>query len=427
MARRKLIDAAVDGFQRLYGEFDPRYDPRVLEQERLKNLSTQVQERGTQDVNRVPLSDLEGRGFVTTMSDRTRAGGLLEGINGVMFDSPVNLQGGQGYMFENPGQVWASAPGVVNQIMKEAGRVRQATGEEPLYIPWRMAPTGGDFAKKTGETMLAYASANMSKKSKRSLDKAMKEFIPDWSGVDSPDAISQYRSMSDRRRKAIKQMLDRDFRSEGGLGIGEARLSVSDPTQLTGKDAGVQNVGQIFTGRPSIVDSGHPSYPYGVPGEGLGSLNRDVGIFDLLPDVVRERGIPDSSAPRATDIRALQMKPYSGRIDESLLRDLEARGIDVNSPVAVGLISAIMGDDPVEQKVKQAMSAIAPEPGYNYGDILPIKRSTDPSRREEFPYGIEPAIPNMARGLLEEAVRAYEMNKAGRQREAVESAMGLLF
>jgi hypothetical protein len=635
MAKRSLIDAALEGFQRLSGDFDPRYDPRVKEQERLRNLSLQVQERGTQDAPRIPLTDLEGRGFVTTMSDRTRAGGLLTGINDTELSYPVNLQGGQGYMFENPGQVWASAPGVVNQIMREAGKVRSSTGQEPAYIPFRMAPTGGDFAKKTGETMLAYASASMNKKNKKSLDKSMKQFIPDWLGVDNPDSIAQYRAMSDKKRKAIKQMLDRDFRDKDGLNIGEARLAVSDPSQINAKDAGVQNVGQIFTDRPTIIGSGHPSYPYGVPGEGLGTLNRDIGIFDLLPEVVRERGIPDPSVPRQTDIRALQMKPYSGVIDEALLRDLEARGIDINSPAYAGLLAAITagammapedaeaatayklfrqandklyplfvnrnqevpvgewlkaeageltdqgkvksslgplayrpgwhagdlpmathiggksgpvkapnyrpsdqvwaevefpedvdwqaiadanatrnkageiiprtaqitdqvpyggfyryktnpnmtgewligGDmrvnrvlsdeevrainesagvadlprlqsikdktmlsapavgvgllgavvDPVEQRVQQLMQPLAQESGYNYGDILPIKRSTDPARREEFPYGLEPAIPNMARGLLEEAVRAYEMNKAGRQREATQSAMGLLF
>jgi hypothetical protein len=430
MAKRSLIDAALEGFQRLSGDFDPRYDPRVKEQERLRNLSLQVQERGTQDAPRIPLTDLEGRGFVTTMSDRTRAGGLLTGINDTELSYPVNLQGGQGYMFENPGQVWASAPGVVNQIMREAGKVRSSTGQEPAYIPFRMAPTGGDFAKKTGETMIAYASASMNKKNKKSLDKSMEQFIPDWLGVDNPDSIAQYRAMSDKKRKAIKQMLDRDFRDKGGLNIGEARLAVSDPSQINAKDAGVQNVGQIFTDRPTIIGSGHPSYPYGVPGEGLGTLNRDIGIFDLLPDVVRERGIPDPSVPRQTDIRALQMKPYSGVIDETLLRDLEARGIDINSPAYAGLLAAITAGetiDPVQQRVQQFMEPLAQEPGYNYGDILPIKRSTDPARREEFPYGLEPAIPNMARSLLEEAVRAYEMNKAGRQREATQSALGLLF
>lgn len=95
--------------------------------------------------------------------------------------------------------------------------------------------------------------------------------------------------------------------------------------------------------------------------------------------------------------------------------------------VTAGLLGANAVVDPVDQRVQQLMQPLAQEPGYNYGDILPMKRSTDPARREEFPYGLEPAIPNMARGLLEEAVRAYEMNKAGRQREATQSALGLLF
>jgi hypothetical protein len=41
-----------------------------------------------------------------------------------------------------------------------------------------------------------------------------------------------------------------------------------------------------------------------------------------LPDFVKERGIPDARSPRQTDIRALQMKPYSGIIDDKLLKSL---------------------------------------------------------------------------------------------------------
>lgn len=83
--------------------------------------------------------------------------------------------------------------------------------------------------------------------------------------------------------------------------------------------------------------------------------------------------------------------------------------------------------DPVNERVQGLMSAIAPEPGYIYGDILPIKRSEDPTARAEFPYGFEPAIPNVARGLIEELVRAYELNRAGRSQEAAQSAVGALF
>lgn len=437
MAKKKLLDAATEGAGRLLDDFlgfDPRYDKRKLEQERLERLRVGVEERGTQEAPRIPLASLEGMPFVTTMSDRTRAGGVLNQINDVNLAYPVNLQGGQGYMLENPGQVWASAPGVVKQIMAEAATARKDAGVEPLYIPWRMAPTGGDFAKMTGETMLSYASANMTKKDKKALDRAMKEFVPDWVGVDNPESINQFRAISAKRRKAAQGMLDRDFRNKGGLSIGEARLAVSDPTQVGAKEGNVQNIGRIFTGRPPIVDSGHPSYPAGVSGEGMGTLNRDIGIFDLLPDVVSERNIPSPSAPRQEDLRALQMKPYRGVISEDVLRGLEARGIDINSPEYAGLLAALVAGstmapdpvDPIESRVQQVMSPLAQDPGYVYGDILPIKRSLDPSARESFPYGLAPAVPSVASGLLEELVRAYEMNRAGRQQEAIQSSLGAL-
>jgi hypothetical protein len=230
--------------------------------------------------------------------------------------------GGQDYMFNNPGQVWASAQGPVKQLMGQAAEIKQATGKDPLYIPWRMAPTGGDFAAMTGETMLAYADSAMGKMQKRSLDKSIKKMIPDWSGVSDPASVEQFRNASDKTRKAIKQMMDVNFRDTGGLNIGGARLAVSDPAQLAAQEGGVMNVGEIFAGRPMIMESGHPSYPRGVPGQGIGTLAEDRNIFELMPEVVQARGIPDPTNPRATDIRALQMKPYSGVITNQLLKRL---------------------------------------------------------------------------------------------------------
>ena len=64
-------------------EFDPRFDPRIKEQEKLRDTTFTIEERGTQDAPRIPLADLEGRPFVTTQSDRTQAGGLLTRINDV--------------------------------------------------------------------------------------------------------------------------------------------------------------------------------------------------------------------------------------------------------------------------------------------------------------------------------------------------------
>ena len=213
--------------------FDPRFDPRVNEAERLKGLVTTVDERATQNVPQMSLVDLEGKPFITSMSDRTRAGGLLQAINDVNLNTPVNLQGGQGFMFENPGMVWASGKSPVKQIQEMADVIKSTTGQNPIYLPWRMAPTGGDFATMTGETMLSYASSNMSKGVKRSLNSQMKKFIPDWKGVDDPESLKQFASAPDKTRKAAKNMMDTMFRDHGGLGIGEARLAVGDPRQLT--------------------------------------------------------------------------------------------------------------------------------------------------------------------------------------------------
>jgi hypothetical protein len=304
------------------GDFDPRFDPRAKEQERLKNLTTTVESTQKVDAPKVSLVDFEGRPFITSMSDRTAAGGDLLKINDVELNRPIGLLGGQDYMFNNPGQVWASAQAPVKQLMQAADVLKQTTGQNPLYIPWRMAPTGGDFATMTGETMLSYAQSAMGKAEKKALNKTIKEFIPEWKGVDSPESIKQFRDAPDAIRKSVMNEMDVNFRDLGGLNIGEARLSVADKKQLLSPDAGIMNIGEIFADQPMIMQSGHPSYPRGVPGQGLGMLEDQRGIYELLPNAAKERGIVDPTMPGQTDIRALQMKPYYGILDAELLKSL---------------------------------------------------------------------------------------------------------
>lgn len=304
------------------GEFDPRFDPRVLEKEKIANTVPVVEQTNKAAIPKVSLADYEGRPFITSMSDRTAAGGDLLGVNDVMFKRPVRLHGGQDYMFNNPNQVWASAQQAVSPILKNAEMLKEITGQNPLYIPWRMAPTSGDFAHMTGESMLGYAEAAMSRGDKKQLNTAIKELIPNWKGVDNADSISQYRNAPKVVRDSIMQIMDRDFRDLGSLNIGQARLSVTDPRQINAAEGGIQNVGEIFAGQPMIMKSGHPSYPRGVAGQGLGTLEENRNIFELLPNVVKERGIANPTAPLQTDLRALQMKPYAGILTAKLLRDL---------------------------------------------------------------------------------------------------------
>lgn len=302
--------------------FDPRFDPRKLEKPKLEAMKPQIEVYNKHEVPKIHLPDYEGRKFITSMSDRTAAGGHLLGVDDVSFKRPIDLLGGQDYMFNNPGQVWASGKQPVNSLLKHANAIKDFTGENPLYMPWRMAPTGGDFAHMTGETMLAYAESAMPRGVKKELDAGIKTMIPDWAGVDSPQSVQQFRNAPDAVRKAIKQQMDVNFRDQGGMSIGQARLAVADPKQLNAQEGGLMNVGEIFADLPALSNSGHPSYPYGVQGQGLGKLDRDFNVFELLPDAVKERGILDPRNPSANDLRALQMKPYVGTIDAELLKRL---------------------------------------------------------------------------------------------------------
>jgi hypothetical protein len=298
--------------------FDPRFDPRKLEQERLANLKTTIDYPNI-EIPKVQLTDFLGRPFVTSMADRTNVG-MLQSINGVPINT--NMQGGQDYMFNNPEQVWASAKNPVNQILNVSKVLKETTGQNPIYLPWRMAPTGGDFANMTGETMLKYMSNNMSKTAQRGVNSDIKAFIPNFKGIGSEEGIDQFRNAPDKARKALKNLLDTKYRNEGGLSIGEARLAVADPRQLNKRDAGIMNVGEIFADSPMIAQSGHKAYPKGIAGQGLGLLDRDFSIFQLMPNVAKQRNIQNPLEPSQQDIRALQMKPYSGIITEDLLRTL---------------------------------------------------------------------------------------------------------
>jgi hypothetical protein len=305
------------------GEFDVRFDnKRKSDIEKIANTVPVVEQLNKTPIPKVSLADYEGRPFITSMSDRTAAGGDLLGVNDVMYKRPVHLHGGQDYMFNNPNQVWASAQSAVKPMLENAQLLKEVTGQNPLYIPWRMAPTSGDFAHMTGESMLSYAEAAMGKTDKKALNAAIKDLIPSWKGVDSAESIAQYRNAPKVVRDSIMQVMDRDFRNLGGLNYGQARLSVTDPRQINAMEGGIQNIGEIFADKPMIMKSGHPSYPRGVAGQGLGTVDQEHNIFELLPNLVKDRKIANPKNPSDPDLRAMQMKPYSGIITAKLLRDL---------------------------------------------------------------------------------------------------------
>lgn len=316
---RKVLNA-VD-------EIDPRfaYSPeRKGDLERVASTTRQVERPNKVDIPEVSIFDYEGYPFVTSMSDRTDTGGILTAINDLALKRPVELQGGQDYMFNNPGRVWASDKGPVTGILREAASAEQRSkGKNALFLPFRMAPTGGDYSHMTSEALLSYADSALGRSDKQLLNQKMKELIPGWRGISSPQAYDQLRESGGDARKSVIQMLDRDFRDINGISGGEARVAVSDPSQLNAKQGHLQNVGIIDTSKGRYTPSGHGTYSDAVAGEGVGRLREDIPAYGVLPAKAAVRGVNDIGNPSPADMRSLQMSARSGVLTQGILRNLE--------------------------------------------------------------------------------------------------------
>lgn len=334
-------------------EFDPRFYPAgTVRVKDAPEYRPNVIDTGTMiPQERIALQDLEGRPYLTTMSDRTAAGGILEGIGNKPIAHPIRLTGGQDYMRDDTGELWASGEGVVPNIVKAASELQDQYGSSPVYMPWRMAPSGGDFAHMTGQTMLSWASANMPKGVKKQLDSEMKLFVPDWAGVDDPKSLAQYGSLPDKQRKQAMNMMDKNFRNQGGISQTQARLAVADQSQLLSPVSGFQNVGEIDLQRGVLERGGNPTYPSGLAGEYSGTLDTDVTAMDLNPERfarARKKDGSFDSGPQGPDYlstkdaprRSMEVNYYGGLIDEPLLRRLSDEGFKINSGLLPGIVTA---------------------------------------------------------------------------------------
>jgi hypothetical protein len=238
--------------------------------------------------DKVSLEDYEGRPFIISMSDRSAAGDRITGIGNQDLNLPVDLQGGQDFMFSptTGGLVWASEASPVSNIMNLARRLYEKTGEKPLYLPFRMGGEGSDFATMTGETMMSYADAALGKRDKADMNRLVQQYVPDFAGISDPTGYRQFADLSGAKRKQLQLDLSNTFGEEGGgLTLPMTRAMIADQTQLNKPSFFLQNVGEIDPTADVVTATGHRTYSRGVPGRGLGVLADDINVAQLLPDL----------------------------------------------------------------------------------------------------------------------------------------------
>lgn len=306
------------------------------------------EKKGVQQPSELSIENLIGRPFITSMADRTAAMRRLLGVNNTIFDTPVELLGGQDFMFDPTTQnlVWASEPGVVSNLRNMARVLADKYGTNPLYMPFRMGGSGSDFSTMTGETMMRYAADNMGKRDIASANKMLQGSLPwkeKFAGIETPLGVEQYRSLPGKYRVEFARMLG-DMAPQGGLTIGQTRLLIADPSQIDAPKFAVQNVGEIDPYAETVLGSGHPSFFGGLRGKGLGTLaERDINVMELLPELAKRfrvaepdrfSGSPTKLTPEEAAIHGasrmdpgylLRTVPQSGVIDEAAVEEILRR------------------------------------------------------------------------------------------------------
>jgi hypothetical protein len=138
-------------------------------------------------------ANLQGGVLLPAMGDRSIANTNLTGFNGYRFDTPVEMQGGHGFMEANAdkGVAWASGAPVIGRI---ANNVRKLSEEgTPVYFPYTaMGERSVDFSHHISDSLAeALKQQPLSRTAQREFNAAMKaedsDFgaIKDWPGVGS--------------------------------------------------------------------------------------------------------------------------------------------------------------------------------------------------------------------------------------------------
>jgi hypothetical protein len=309
---------------------EPRIEPRKKEQARVQNLEVTLRPRRIEAPKELSVFDLEGKPFITSMSDLSAAGDDIVAIDDVPLHEPVSRMGGQDYMFDAPESVWAADLRNAGMHLDMARALKRETGQDPLFFPWAMGPTAIDFSHMPRELMLRYAAEALPASQKKTLAKDIQGILPEFKSLDDTSSAEVFREATGADRAALNRLLDK-YREVGGLGMGAARLAMTDLPQVGQRLTTLRNVGTIESGR-SLAPSMHPSYRTSIPGGGVGRLREEVGALELLPALMEEAGLSDpfgfpvGVVPGVkSPLRALQMSPKGGVITDKMLRAIEKR------------------------------------------------------------------------------------------------------
>jgi hypothetical protein len=232
-------------------------------------------------------SKLEGSLLMPLIGDRTATAAMLERVNGYQFENPVSLEGGHGYMANNPGMAWAAGKSIAPGI----GRVAREGAESgaPVHgVYTAMGERTPDFTHMMSDTLVEMAKhTKITPKGAELFDETMRKISPTFPGIHDPNVAQYLRDAPGAVRNVFAKTMDTaPMQKHGFPSVAEARVAVTDPRLLnepTGA-AGLSISRMDPEGR--LGPSGHSTYSTGIKGDYVGGLPASVPKEIMFPDVL---------------------------------------------------------------------------------------------------------------------------------------------
>lgn len=279
----------------------------------------------------IDFEGLEGSTLIGLLGDRTAAGKRLTGMNGMDFESPVDLRGG--YDFARGGDgVWASGKGVVSSLNNRANDVL-ARGGDPVGVYLPMGHKATNF-----NTMAADATLEQMKQSripqtaKKAFDNAMRQKYPQWRGIDDPSSREMLDSVGDVRHEFMRLSQLDAFQDKGFPNPARTRVAITDPALMdTPNGMGGQSFMRL-DGTTINPNNPHPTYDTTMGGEYLGGVNSGVPNSLLFPDFYNGRRMNDKMPNR--DARSMEKSRPTQLVDSQWVDNI-GQYLEGNSPVSL--------------------------------------------------------------------------------------------
>jgi hypothetical protein len=262
--------------------------------EREKTLSVQRRVLPGQQDPSAPLptmtmEDQKGGVLIGLSGDPTLARTELSGIDDVLFENPVTLEGGPRY--KNKKKFWASNIAGATNLIGAGRRASEQYGGAPIYAMYQKMPEGFGFAQHYLDSLLQYTRPDQLPKAAREAleDDIRKGFInaqgkrvtfPKFSGFDDLNEVSLATEANSILRGHIADRLEKS-KLYGLRPAGDVQFAVTHP-ELTNLETGAGGftiaelpLNQKFTPSP------HRTYTEDIEGTVLGQT-RHPTPYDLI-------------------------------------------------------------------------------------------------------------------------------------------------